>query len=230
MKNWKKLLLALGTLIVALGLCFVLIIRREFRATSEPSYLEKTVARRLRNFAIPSRFRREKNPLTASADLQTGRELFLARCANCHGIDGTGMTPVGRNLYPRVPNLHSSETQELTDGEIHYIIQNGVQLSGMPAWGDPHQQAEDSWQLVLFIRNMRPLTATEETIQRTAINSAHYVGSQSCAKCHGDIYGRWKKTPMANVVREPRDHPDAFVADLATNLVAKFSLNQVAFV
>jgi predicted CXXCH cytochrome family protein len=231
MKNWEKLLLVVATFAVATTLLFVLIVRRGFRATSEPSYLEKVVARRVRNLAIPSRSRRETNPLQASArTLQTGRELFLARCANCHGMDGAGVTPVGRNLYPRVPNLQSSETQDLTDGEIHYIIQNGVQLSGMPAWGSPNQQTEDIWQMVSFIRNMHPLTVTEQATQRVAINSAGYVGSQSCQKCHADIYERWKKTPMANVVRDPRQHPEALIPNLATNTVARFNLNQIALV
>src|SRR5215472_14804771 len=100
MKNWEKLLLVVATFAVVITLCFVLIIRRGFRATSEPSHLEKVVARRVRNFGIPSRSRREKNPLQPLArNLQTGRELFLARCANCHGMDGTGRTLAGRNLY-----------------------------------------------------------------------------------------------------------------------------------
>jgi predicted CXXCH cytochrome family protein len=56
------------------------------------------------------------------------------------------------------------------------------------------------------------------------------VGSQACAKCHVDVYDRWKKTPMANIVRDPRQHPDAIIPDLATNTVAKFSRDQIAFV
>ena len=47
--------------------------------------------------------------------------------------DGRGATPIGANVYPRVPDLHGSATQDLTDGEIRYIIANGVQLTGMPA-------------------------------------------------------------------------------------------------
>ncbi len=221
-------------IVVCLVLVFVIaaawLLARGFRATTEPSRLERVIARSVRNFAIPRAARRENNPLQISADnLQTGREIFLARCANCHGIDGSGTTPVGRSLYPRVPDLRSRQTQNLSDGEIHYIIENGVQLTGMPAWGSPHQQTDDLWQLVIFIRDLRPLTKAEQT-QQTAISSAHYVGSHACAKCHADVYDRWKKTPMANIVRDPRQHPDAIIPDLATNTVAKFSREQVAFV
>jgi len=138
---------------------------------------------------------------------------------------------MGRNLYPRVPDLRLPQTQNLTDGEIHYIIENGVQLTGMPAWGNPHQQLDDdSWKLVLFIRDLRPLTTVEKAQQSETANSAHYTGSPACAKCHAQIYAHWQKTPMANVVRDPRQHPDAIIPDLSTNPFAKFTKDQVAFV
>lgn len=226
------MLLFFAGCVLVIAVLAVLLIRRGFRASNEPTYAETVLARSIRNLSIPGQARRERNPLEASAkNLQKGRELFLAHCANCHGVDGDDVTPVGRSLYPRAPNLHSAQTQSLSDGQIHYIIQNGVQLTGMPAWGGGLNQAPDEiWQLVIFIRNMRPLTPGEQESQQATINSAHYMGSQSCRKCHADIYDRWKKTPMANVVRDPREHPEALLANLATDTVAKFGLNQVAFV
>lgn len=53
-------------------------------------------------------------------------------------------------------------TQSLSDGELYYIIRNGVPLTGMPAWGEPHlNQDDESWQLALFIRHLSHLTAEE---------------------------------------------------------------------
>ena len=208
-----------------------ILIWRGVGATSEPSTFEKTVARAIRDLAIPRKARREKNPLPVSAEnLQAGRETFLARCATCHGTPGTGVARVGQSLYPRAPDLSSPKTQSLTDGEIHYIIEKGVQLTGMPAWGSPHDHHDDIWQLVVFIRSLQPLTKQEQQTQAVMLTSAHYVGSKSCEKCHAGIYARWEKTPMANVVRDPRQHPEALIPNLATNTVAKFTLNQVAFV
>ena len=100
----------------------------------------------------------------------------------------------------------------------------------MPAWGSPNLQPDDIWRLVIFIRNIRPLTAREQQTQQAAITAAHYAGSQSCEKCHAGVYERWKRTPMANVVRDPREHPEALVPNLASNSVSKFNLNQVALV
>jgi hypothetical protein len=51
-------------------------------------------------------------------------------------------------------------TQNLTDGEIYYVIHNGIRLTGMPAWGSDHD--DDSWKLVQFIRHLPQLTADEE--------------------------------------------------------------------
>ena len=232
MKAWRAFLLALLLVAVIGATCGVLLIRRGFRATTDPSRFEAAAARMVRNLAIPHHARNEKNPLQATSEnLQEGREDFLARCASCHAHDGSGITPMGRNLYPRVPDLRLPQTQSLTDGSLHYIIENGVQLTGMPAWGNPHQvAADDSWKLVLFIRSLHPLTNEEKTEQVQTAATARYVGSQACEKCHAQIYQSWKKTPMANVVRDPREHPDAIIPNLASDTVAKFTKDQVALV
>ena len=198
----------------------------------EPSYLETVAARTARNLAIPRKARQEANPIEATPEiLQEARESFLDRCSVCHGPNGSGETQDGRNLYPKAPDLRSPETQNLTDGEIRYIIRNGVRLTGMPGWAKPHdEQSDDSWKLVLFIRSLRVLSKQEQQQQVSIAQSAHYVGSQSCQRCHAQIYEHWRKTPMANVVRDPREHPEAIIPDLATNTVAKFTKDDVALV
>jgi predicted CXXCH cytochrome family protein len=60
--------------------------------------------------------------------------------------------------------------------------------------------------------------------------TARYVGSRACQSCHADLYARWQKTPMANVVRDPREHPDAIIPDLATNTINKFNQDDVGLV
>jgi predicted CXXCH cytochrome family protein len=232
MKLTKAFLPGLLIVIFVAVIFVTVMIRRGFRATATPSASEVAVARALRNFAIPQHERARKNPFeSSSAALLQGREDFVTECAPCHGIDGRGRTQVGLNLYPRAPDLTQAETQNLTDGDIHYIIENGVQFTGMPAWGNPHaESSSDSWKLVLFIRSLRRLNPEESSRQAATAASANYVGSQACEKCHADIYQRWRKTPMANVVRDPRSHPGAIISDLAKNTVSKFSTEQVAFV
>ncbi|HKW68646.1 MAG TPA: cytochrome c3 family protein [Terriglobales bacterium] len=229
MKTWKAILLAIAIVATVASIWATLVIQRGFRATAEPSAWEAALARRVRDLAIPTAARRQKNPLQANPqNLEEGRSNFLARCEVCHGQDGSGLTPVGGNLYPRVPDLRAAPTQALSDGEIHYIIENGVQLTGMPAWGNPHQQGSDeSWKLVLFIRSLRPLSRQERTQQATTAAQARYVGSQACEKCHQEIFQHWKKTPMANIVRDPATHPEAVLGDFSH---APFSRKQIALV
>ena len=184
MKVWKSIFPAIVGVATVGVLVPGLLIWRGFRATSVPSAFETAVARTLRNLAIPAHERRNQNPLHGDSEaLQAGREDFLSRCAICHGVDGSGKTTLGQGLYPRVPDLHASRTQNLTDGEIHYIIENGVQLTGMPAWRNAHHESDDdSWKLVLFVRSLMPLVSNELSQQAHVVSSAHYVGSQACAE------------------------------------------------
>ena len=219
--------------VVVLGAIYwAIVIRRGFSTRDEPSYLERVVARAVRNFSIPGHAKRETNPWKATPDtLREARDIFTDRCASCHGTDGSGETSVGRNLYPKPPDLRAPRTQGLTDGQIHYIIENGVRLTGMPAWGTPHEeQGDTSWKLVLFIRDLRQPTVAERAQSLETANSARYVGSGACEKCHAEIYAHWKKTPMANVVRDPSTHPEAIIPDLRTNPLTRFAKEQVALV
>src|SRR5580700_4908457 len=234
MKRWKLIFLVLITFAVLGFLYGAAVIRRGFSTVDQPSAVERVVARAVRDLGIPRSARNQKNPWTVTPDLlQEARENFTDHCAGCHGKDGDGRSGIGPNLYPKAPDLRRPETQNLTDGEIHYIIQNGVRLTGMPALGNPRSGQDDNsaWKLVLFVRSIGLPTPHEKAQQNATAASARYVGSAACQKCHAEIYERWKNTPMANVVRDPRQYPGAFIPNLATNTVSpKFTMNQVAFV
>jgi mono/diheme cytochrome c family protein len=137
--------------------------RHGINAKIAPGRTETVVARRLRSMAIPRASRDERNPVAASADaLDEGMEHFADHCAICHGNDGSGDTEMGRGMYPRVPDMRQAATQNLSDGELFYIIQNGVRLTGMPAWGGGSEHdATDNWRLVHFIRHLPKLTPAE---------------------------------------------------------------------
>jgi len=141
------------------------LMRRGISARKEPSAMETTVARALRHMAIPKIDREEENPwatVVTPEILKDAREHFADHCSQCHANDGSGKTEMGQYLYPRAPDMRLPATQNLTDGELYYIIRNGVPLTGMPAWGEPNTvQDDDSWQLVLFIRHLPKLTAEE---------------------------------------------------------------------
>jgi predicted CXXCH cytochrome family protein len=231
-KHLKPILFLSSIAFVAIAIYGTRLIHRGLSTADEPSSLERIVARTARNLSIPRKARFETNPFKPTLEvLKEARESFIARCAVCHAPDGSAQTEVGRNLYPKVPDLRLQQTQNLSDGEIRYIIRDGVRLTGMPGWARPHdEESDDSWKLVLFIRSLHQPTMDEQTQQAATSIHAHYIGSQSCKKCHAQIFEHWQKTPMANVVRDPREHPDAIIPDLSTNTIAKFTREQVALV
>jgi cytochrome c553 len=101
--------------------------------------------------------RSDANPLQETPDnIRKGQSTFGAYCMVCHGLDGqsTGV-PFAEKMSPPVPPLNSAAVQSYSDGQLHWIIQNGVSPSGMPASKDLFRD-EEIWQLVLYIRHLPP--------------------------------------------------------------------------
>src|SRR6059058_3369380 len=167
-----------GTLLILLGIALVVIaiaiaaslLHGGLSAKATPTRLEAFVARNARHLAIPGNARLMENPVLDSPEIQREARLHFAdHCAICHGNDGSGDTPIGNGLYPKPPDLRRSATQDLSDGELFWIIENGVRFTGMPAFsseadhmaGGNHSNGQDSWKLVHFIRHLPHLTVTE---------------------------------------------------------------------
>ena len=130
-----------------------------FSAREQPSAAEAFVARRLRRLAIPPEVGRLKNPLAPTPlSIAEARDHFADHCAICHANNGSGKTQINEGLYPPAPDMRQPDTQNLSEGEIFYIIKNGIRFTGMPGWGG---EDEENWKLVLFIRHLPKLTQKE---------------------------------------------------------------------
>jgi mono/diheme cytochrome c family protein len=133
-----------------------------FSAREKPRLLERMLARTARRWAVPANERDAVNPVAFSAEVFVeSRAHFADHCATCHANDGGGRTEMGRNLYPRAPDMRLPDTQTLTDGELYWIIENGIRLTGMPAWGSGRADDADTWKLVHFIRHLKDLTPAD---------------------------------------------------------------------
>ena len=139
-----------------------------FDARAEPGRLESAVALKLRKMAIPADARRRTNPEPLTEEnFRSGLAHFADHCATCHNNDGSGTTEIGRGLYPKPPDMRLARTQDMTDGELFYIIEQGVPLTGMPGFGTRSPDGEKAtWHLVQFIRRLPRLT--EEELQHMA--------------------------------------------------------------
>jgi mono/diheme cytochrome c family protein len=132
-------------------------------AKEEPGRVEEFLARRVRNLAIGSRAASLTNPVQSSAEvIADGRAHFADHCAICHANDGSGEVEIGRGLWPKSPDMRLPQTQELSDGELFWIIENGIRFTGMPGWSTGTKEGEtSSWHLVHFIRRLPHLTPEE---------------------------------------------------------------------
>jgi len=163
----KRALVIVTAVIVVIGIggfAFLKFAAGGFSAKSEPTAIEKFVARAARRLAAPSSVKSMQNPTPDTPDvLSEARAHWAGHCAACHANNGSGDTEIGRNLYPRAPDMRKPDTQNLTDGELFFIIENGIRLTGMPAWGTGTKQSEeDSWKLVRFIRHLPQVSEEEE--------------------------------------------------------------------
>ena len=160
--------LAFLAVLVAAGVMLVLQ-GRGVSARPEPSGVEKRAALFMRGWLTPSTFKGLKNPLSDTEEhFIAAREHFADHCASCHANDGSGGTEMGRSLYPKAPDMRLPRTQDLSDGEIFYFIENGIRLTGMPAWSTGTPEGERaSWQLVHFIRRLPKLTPEDLAIMET---------------------------------------------------------------
>ncbi|HSL03351.1 MAG TPA: c-type cytochrome [Nitrospiraceae bacterium] len=134
-----------------------------FSAKTEPHALEVLLARQIRHLAIPIEQRNAQNPVSLNPDVMKGSLAHFAdHCATCHANDGSGETPIGKNVYPKAPDLRLADTQSMSDGEIFWVIHNGIRFTAMPAWGEGNPaEDKDSWKLVHFIRHLPKLTPEE---------------------------------------------------------------------
>ena len=153
------------------GLAAYSIASRGLGTRTTPSWIEATLAKTMRSWATPSRMRNTKNPVQASPEvMDEALAHFADHCAGCHGNDGSGQTEIGRSFYPPAPDMRAAPTQTLTDGEIFSIIEHGIRMTGMPAWGTGTPEGEhQSWALVHFIRRLPSLTA-EDIAKMEALN------------------------------------------------------------
>src|SRR5262245_44432205 len=124
---------------------------------------EGRAARAMWRFMVPGDVRRASNPVPATCEaLSEGRAHWADHCALCHDNDGSGDAPVGRRVYPPVPDLRSPRTQSLTDGELFYAIEHGIPWTAMPGWTTHSADGErQSWVLVQLIRHLPTITPEE---------------------------------------------------------------------
>lgn len=168
---------------LSLGLCMAVglwmywfVTAHGFSAREKPARIEALLARNARRIASPRGARELKNPVSLTPlAVAEAREHFADHCAICHANDGSGRTQINAGLYPPAPDIRQPDSQHLSDGELFYIIKNGIRFTGMPGWGG---EDEENWKLVLFIRHLPKITAKELELMKE-VNGLELHGGAS---------------------------------------------------
>ncbi len=109
--------------------------------------------------------RGDRNPFPATAEeVRAGRRAFSSYCMVCHGLDGqnTGV-PFAAAMSPPVPKLSAPEVQAYGDGQLKWIIENGISPSGMPA-SRGILNDDEMWHIVLYLRHLPPAGSLGEPL------------------------------------------------------------------
>jgi mono/diheme cytochrome c family protein len=131
-------------------------------ATIVPGEFEKRIARFAVNRAASRRAPKKSNPFRTEPErLRAGLKRYGRLCVSCHGAPGVDPSPIGDGLNPPAPDLTLARVQERSDGELFWLIQNGIRMTGMPAFGPTHRE-EQIWEIVAFLRHLPEITPEEE--------------------------------------------------------------------
>jgi mono/diheme cytochrome c family protein len=151
--------LSLALILLLLGADFV---AGGFSVRAKPTRAESALARFALSHSVSQADRALRNPVEPSQQsLAEARDHFADHCALCHANNGDDHTMYGDGLNPAPPDLRLAATQSKTDGELYSIIQNGVRMTGMPAFGALGTNDESTWKLVALIRHLPALTPAE---------------------------------------------------------------------
>lgn len=189
-RAWAGAGLAAAAIVVSGTVAVKRTLRYGFSARDEPTRAEALLARAMRHYSVPGELRGRKNPVALTpAVLHEATAHFADHCASCHGNDGRGQTEMGPRFYPRVPDMTLAGTQSQSDGELFATIENGIRLTGMPAWGDGSARSADAtWALVHFIRHLPQLTP-EEAEAMKALNPKTREEWQADAEAEAFLQG-----------------------------------------
>ncbi len=102
-----------------------------------------------------------KTKLPPTANPAKGFEHYKSTCLHCHGAPDSPREAWAKHMLPLPPHLQEEDTQQMPDGQLFYIVSNGIRMTGMPAFSPDHSQ-EDIWNMVAIVRGLNRLTEDQK--------------------------------------------------------------------
>ncbi len=129
---------------------------------TQPSRAETAVMTKVKHSLLVGN-KNVRDPMAFSKqNVEDGKQAFTHYCVACHGLDGqnTGV-PFADRMMPPVPSLASADVQSYTDGQLKWVIDNGIAPSGMPA-SRGILSDDEQWEIVVFLRHLPPVGSLGE--------------------------------------------------------------------
>jgi len=167
----KKLLFLIVVLAVA-GLAYIYSGRYDISATT-PHW---TIVKRLISITVDHSVKHHAEGITApnlddTAMVRLGFEHYQEMCVDCHGAPGVKPEEFAQGLYPKAPRLkHPAE--EWSPAELYWMTKYGIKMSGMPAFGDTHNEHE-LWSIVAFLKKLPSMDSAAYAQFKSLIPSDH---------------------------------------------------------
>lgn len=152
MMRWLITILIAIVIVMVAG--FILFGTLNFSAQT-PGRFETSLMTQVKYWRVGDKSVTNPSPNTPDT-LKEGAEHFQHHCEICHGLDGQGTgVPIANRTSPPVADLASSRVQHYTDGQLKWIIDNGIRFSGMPGFKGVVEDNE-GWAMVRYIRHLPP--------------------------------------------------------------------------
>ena len=206
MEEPMKLLagILLGILIVFLN-CFLLAATGSVNVAAKEGVgkFEQKMATFTLVRSVARRAPKEKNPFSASPEvLKSGVAHYKENCVMCHGAPGVEESEAGMGLNPPAPDLTLPAIQNMSDGELYWIVANGIRMTGMPAFSLTHKK-EEIWHMVTFVRHLPQISADEQKVLKAGSEEEeHHHEGEPAPAGHVD-----KPKAAAATAPKPHTHP-----------------------
>jgi mono/diheme cytochrome c family protein len=142
-------------------------------ASEKPSELEKKIGTMAWETSAEKLGPKTANPFGNKAEaLKAGFDHYKENCFVCHAAPGVKSSEIAQGMNPAPPIL--DDVEDLTDGQLYWVVKNGIRMTGMPAFGPTHDD-DEIWKIVTFIRHIPKLTPEEKaSLTQASENEEHH--------------------------------------------------------
>jgi len=105
-------------------------------------------------WTVPDKAAKTPNPVKSSSEsISAGKALWSQHCSSCHGKTGVGDGNKAAQLKTQPNDLTTATSQAQSDGSLFYKVSEG--RDDMPSFKKKLPDAEDIWDLVIYMRTLK---------------------------------------------------------------------------